>query len=214
MHRLTPAQARGVQILSIPTVYLVSVLYTGAERETLLLFTLNWIYNDLDAANDHHLLRNVMNALGYTAFGAGATRVMCDSGFSLNGTKAPQWLLLIALVLFSTIHAQDLYDQQGDAARGRSTTPLVLGDARARWTIAVPVLCWSVATPTFWRLAWWAYCLPLGLGCLVAVRVLSVRSVQGDRTTFKCWAVWIISIYVLPLVSNPEVLLRQESGSK
>lgn len=198
--QMTATQARRVLIGAIAVTYSASWCL-GGIRETLALFVFNWIYNDLEAANEHYAVRNLMNALGITCIGAGAARVGCAPGHDVS-SNSWQWWLIISMVLLTTIQAQDLYDQEGDAKRGRSTVPLVLGDTVARWTVAVPVMCWSVAVTAFWGGggATAYFVVPMALGYLVAGRILVFRNVCADRLTFKAWAVWIISLYALPLV--------------
>lgn len=175
--RMTAVQARRVLIGAILVTYSASWLHLGGVHETLALFILNWIYNDLEAANEHWAVRNLLNALGITCIGAGAARVGCAPGYDLS-TDSWQWWLVVSLVLLTTIQAQDLYDQEGDAKRGRSTIPLILGDAVARWTVAVSVMCWTVAVPAFWGIGGAAtgagayFLVPMSLGLLVAGRVL------------------------------------------
>ncbi|KAK8099062.1 FAD/NAD(P)-binding domain-containing protein, partial [Apiospora kogelbergensis] len=121
---LTSSGARDLLVCSITLTFMLSVLLLGGVYETLLLFALNWIYNDLGLANGHWLLRNLMNALGITTIGAGALDVAhhCglpfDAGTATDRNAAYPWFMLCASVLMTTIHAQDLYDQVGDAARG------------------------------------------------------------------------------------------------
>lgn len=143
--RISPEGARRLLLASI-SVTLATSVWLGATSETLVLFTLNWMYNDLGLANGHWLLRNLMNALGITTIGVGATRVACGHHLTVLLVPATRWWLLCAGMLLTTIHAQDLYDQQGDAARGRSTAPLLLGDSVARWSVGVGVLAWSIAS--------------------------------------------------------------------
>ncbi|KAI3339443.1 UbiA prenyltransferase family-domain-containing protein [Ustulina deusta] len=142
--RITAEGARRLLVASIAVTFAASN-YLGVTSETLLLFTLNWVYNDLGLANGHWLLRNLMNALGITTIGAGATRVACND-LTFMTAPATRWWLLCGGMLMTTIHAQDMYDQQGDAVRGRSTAPLVLGDGVARWTVGAGVLFWSVTS--------------------------------------------------------------------
>ncbi|TGJ79167.1 hypothetical protein E0Z10_g9598 [Xylaria hypoxylon] len=142
--RITAEGARRLLIASI-AITLAASSYLGVTSETLLLFMFNWMYNDLGLANSHWLLRNLMNALGITTIGAGATRVACGD-LAFMTVPATRWWLLCGGMLMTTIHAQDMYDQQGDAVRGRSTAPLVLGDGVARWTVGAGVLFWSVAS--------------------------------------------------------------------
>ncbi|RWA10839.1 hypothetical protein EKO27_g4260 [Xylaria grammica] len=155
--RITAEGARRLLIASI-AITLAASSYLGVTSETLLLFMFNWMYNDLGLANSHWLLRNLMNALGITTIGAGATRVACGD---LNFMAAPatRWWLLCGGMLMTTIHAQDMYDQQGDAVRGRSTAPLVLGDGVARWTVGAGVLFWSMAS----ELTFLFECIPFAL---------------------------------------------------
>ncbi|KAF2971931.1 hypothetical protein GQX73_g1646 [Xylaria multiplex] len=142
--RITAEGARRLLIASI-AITLATSSYLGVTSEALLLFMFNWMYNDLGLANSHWLLRNLMNALGITTIGAGATRVACGD-LTFMAVPATRWWLLCGGMLMTTIHAQDMYDQQGDAVRGRSTAPLVLGDGVARWTVGAGVLFWSMAS--------------------------------------------------------------------
>ena len=97
-----------------------------------------------------------------------------------------------------------MYDQRGDAVRNRKTVPLVIGDAAARWTIAVPMAVWCVVTPWLWASSAVGYVAPVGLGLTVAVRTLRVRNERGDKNTFRLWNLWLVSVYLLPLVKALE----------
>ena len=81
----------------------------------------------------------------------------------------------------TTVHIQDLKDQEGDRARNRRTAPLVLGDGPAQWTIAIPTAIWSVACPIFWQLDFLGYALPVGVGIIIVIRVLLVRGFVRSR---------------------------------
>ncbi|KAI0813659.1 UbiA prenyltransferase family [Xylaria sp. FL0064] len=202
--RITAEGARRLLIASIVVTLAVSN-YFGVTSEALLLFMFNWIYNDLGLANSHWLLRNLMNALGITTIGAGATRVACND-LAFMTVPATRWWLLCGGMLMTTIHAQDMYDQQGDAVRGRSTAPLVLGDGVARWTVGAGVLFWSVTMPYCLSLRFRdnliGYCGPVLLGMAITFRILTCRDVSSDRRTFKLWALWTICLYSLPLLGR------------
>lgn len=231
--RLTPAAARRLLAAAVPVTFVLAVAL-GNAGETLALFTLNWLYNDLGMADGHWAVRNALNALGITAMGAGAARVVAEE---MHGTAGQgpfaRWLAVCAAVLLTTIHAQDLYDQDGDRARGRSTLPLDLGDAVARWTLAVTVLAWTLAVPVFCWLSLGGLAfrgaraggsrfdaaavdaggpvrLPhlfvgglLGCGLGFASRVLFLRHVAADKVTFKVWAIWTVCLYALPMFVPP-----------
>lgn len=100
------------------------------------------------------------------------------------------------------MQVQDLKDQEGDQARGRKTIPLALGDKTARWTIAVPVLIWSVTCPTFWSLEAFSFATSLALGIVVAFRIILKQGVAADRFTWKLWCLWLTCLYLLPVFKN------------
>lgn len=206
--RMTSENARRLLLFTIPATFAVSVRL-DCSFESLLLFTLNWMYNDLGLANSHWLLRNVMNAAGITSIGAGATRVACEPGAIMNNTKLHTWWLMCAGVLLTTIQAQDLYDQEGDAVRGRSTAPLVLGDGITRWSVAICALMWSAIMPSFLGMHlpddWSSFLLPTSVAAVIAIRVLSLRSVKADRITFKAWAIWTVCLYMLPVMTSNNI---------
>ncbi|KAI1740009.1 UbiA prenyltransferase family-domain-containing protein [Xylaria scruposa] len=200
--RITIEGTRRLLLVSIVITFAVSH-YLGATSEALLLFALNWMYNDLGLANSNWLLRNLMNALGITSIGAGATRVAC-SDLIFEVAPATRWWLLCAGMLATTIHAQDLYDQQGDAVRGRSTVPLVYGDRAARWSVVAGVLFWSAMFPAclnlHFREHWAGYVGPALLGMWFTARVLTLKGVSEDKRTFKVWALWTVCMYSLPIL--------------
>lgn len=174
-----------------------------------MLTVLTWIYDDLGAADEGMVLRNFVNALGFSGFSSGAAVVACGppGSFEPNGT-ATHWLIMMGLMIFTTLQVQDMYDQEGDAARGRKTAPLVLGDRAARWTIVVPVTVFSLFCPAFWGLSVYGYLFPVVLGGVIDFRTLTVMGVKADRLTFKVWCIWGISLYALPLVKDHSVLYR------
>lgn len=175
----------------------------------MVLTVLTWIYDDLGAADEGMVLRNFVNALGFSGFSAGAVVVACGppGSFEPNRT-ATHWLIMMGLMIFTTMQVQDLYDQEGDAARGRKTAPLGLGDRAARWTLAVPVTVLSLVSPAFWGLSVYGYVFPVVLGGVIVFRTLMVTGVKADLLTFKVWCFWGISLYALPLVKDHSVFYR------
>lgn len=107
-------------------------------------------------------------------------------------------------VIFTTVQMQDLEDVGGDAARGRWTVPLRVGDRRCRWSIALLVPAWTVAACWFWAVRRQHACAVLchALALVVAWRVLCRTTVAHDRVTFRFWNLWIVSLYVLPLAAE------------
>jgi 4-hydroxybenzoate polyprenyltransferase len=164
---------------------------------------LTWIYNDLGAADENFFVRHVNNALGFVTFAAGASQVLCGYPLHTLNITSYKWLAVIAAVITFTIQFQDMEDQDGDRERGRRTLPIVFGDGLTRFVNAIVILAFSVFAPTFWRLGWSGYALPLGLGASIAARTLFVRSLKDDKKTFKLWCLWLVGLYLLPLFKHP-----------
>lgn len=192
--------AKQVNILiftMIPVVLIISTAL-GAAKPALALMALTWAYNDLGGANKSYITRNLLNAFGMSIYSAGAIIVASGSRSGLTVT-ATQWIAFIGLVVLTTIHVQDMKDQQGDAVCGRKTLPLVMGDSFARWTIAWAIMGWSLAAPTFWRLGLEGYVPTVVIGATITFRILRLRCLAADKTTWAFWCVWMVSLYLLPL---------------
>lgn len=197
--RLDSNQARLLLLIVVPVVFLSSI-YLGATLQVLLLLALTWMYNDLGGADDNFIVRNIINALGMACYGSGAATVACGNECALTPVGY-RWIGLIGLVISTTLQVQDMKDQEGDAVRGRTTLPLLLGDGFARWTIGAAVMVWSMSAPAFWTTRVGAYVPPLIIGSILAFRILALRNMKSDQRTWGVWCVWIVSIYLLPLWS-------------
>ena len=169
-------------------------------RSCLALMVLGRWYNDHNGS-ESWVTRNFINAAGYLSFIYGALEVAIDSQAHLS-EKAYQWFLMIGIIIFSTIQAQDIPDQAGDSARGRKTLPLVIGDMPARWSMALLLPIWSLLASAFWQLDAAVYFLPLTLSGLIAKRLLRYRDVANDELTFMMWNAWILTIYALPIMKK------------
>jgi len=196
--RLTPRQATYLQLAIYPLALLASVLL-GGTPQCLVLVVLEYLYNDLEGSERSCVTRNVVNASGFAFYSSGALAV------ALKGTgplpaMLYQWQFVMAAVVASAGHSQDMADQAGDRLRNRKTVPLVIGDRVARWTIAVPVAFWTAVAPRFWKLSAVGYLIPFAIGWTVILRTLIVRDIVGDMTTFQIWNLWMVSLYLLPLV--------------
>ena len=145
---------------------------------------MGYLYNVLDGA-DHLLFRNLLNACAAVAFVLGGTTVTyADEPFMLN-TSAVQWHCMIYGMLFSTIHIQDLWDQEGDKERGRSAVPVLLGDTIGRWTVILSMLTGSVVVPLFRAVPWWGFFGPCSIGATVCVRLLNMKDVSADKKSYN-----------------------------
>ena len=198
--RISARDAKWLMVALYAAALAVSV-FLDCLVPSVTLIVLGCTYNDLGGADYSCVIRNLINAAGFTCFASGATMVASGHDAALNG-KAYLWFLLIVAIVASTVQMQDIPDQEGDNARGRKTVPLVIGDEEARWTVAAPVAFWSFIAPSFWNVSLLGFAAPLVLGMVIVERVFSQRSRTEDKRTFKVWNMWMMSLYLLPLVKR------------
>lgn len=202
-HRCTQREAKLAMIVLYLIAVITSVVMSNLMPCITLIF-LGWCYNELGGANKSFVMRNFFNAAGYISYGYGATAIAFGPvEFSLND-PGRRWFCIVAAIIFTTVHMQDMEDQVGDRARSRKTVPLVVGDELARWTIAFTTLFWSFFCPAFWKLGAIGYVIPLAIGGVIAFRILSAKSVPDDKKTFRIWSGWTVMLYLLPLMKTIE----------
>ncbi|KAI7776262.1 UbiA prenyltransferase family [Diaporthe eres] len=202
--RLSPVQAKVAMLCLYLVAQLVSLSLGCGLRQSVGLVILGTWYNNLGGADSHPIIRNLINALGYLCFISGAMEVALGGPIPLS-TSGPQsrllwWFGVLGGVILTTVHAQDMADQEGDALRGRWTIPLVIGDGPARWTIATTMMFWAYICPAMWRGSALSRALTVALSILVGVRILMRRSGPSDKKTFVIWNVWVSTLYILPLL--------------
>lgn len=199
--RITVTQTKYLMMASYMTAILASISLGGLSECCGLIFE-GWVYNEVGAANDNLLARNLLNALGYMTFAAGAVRVACIQAETTLSLDFRIWMVLLAAVVATTIQFQDLYDQAGDRLRGRQTMPLLVGDTRTRVTIGLAVVVWSFVCPTFWRLDARGFVLQVSLAVIIVGRLYYYRTVKADKVSFRLWNVWIVALYALPFIKK------------
>ena len=153
--RVTVSETLQLLLFSLQSVLAVNWIL-GAWEETILLFTLTWMYNSLEGRDQDFITRNLIIGCAFILYNRDALRIACGRGHEITGLGY-QWVVLISCVTFTTIQVQDMKDQEGDRTRGRRSVPLTVGDRAARWTIAVPVLIWSIVCPLFLGLGFLGY---------------------------------------------------------
>lgn len=206
-NRLTPLEARHLLLFVIPFNFAIFYFFLGSVRDSAGLTILGWMYNDLSGADEHYIIRNLINAGGFIFHASGATLVAAGSDVQLTH-QGEIWVGIIGAIIFSTLQTQDLQDMEGDAERGRGTLPLMHGETVGRWSVAIPVTVWSIFGPWFWGLDILGYLPTVLVGGILAFRVLSLRTLEADKGTWRIWCFWIILVYLLPLMSDYSVLIR------
>lgn len=166
----------------------------------------------MGGADINALTRNLINALGYTSFAAGALEIATDAPLLPmrfltipNFSKVPRpktWIVVILMIILTTVHTQDMADQKGDALRGRRSLPLQIGDGACRWVIAMFMIFWWFLCPYLWRCRQVGYVMSASLAHTVAFRSIYFRTVEADKITFKIWNLWIVCLYLLPMIMD------------
>ena len=187
------------------TFYLIALLSSsllGGLIQCMMLIGLGFWYNELKGADNSWIIRNLINACGYMCFLSGGLEVISDSSLTLFRATTCHWLVIVWAVIFTTIQSQDLPDQNGDSMRKRRTMPLVIGDTNARLIITIAIGIWSLLCPAFWQTGSKGFVAPLILGVIVAVRFFKKRSAKDDKTSFRLYNLWIVSLFALPLLGG------------
>lgn len=196
--RLTPTEATYWMYVMYPVVLVSSAGLGGLGPCLIEAFSCLW-YNEWGGA-ESPVLKNFLNAAGFVCFLAGPLEISVGGVSLVQYPKAFQWLTIIGLAIFMTVHIQDFRDQDGDRQRDRRTVPLAIGDAPARWIAATSVLFWSCLASMFWQVGIAGLLLPLGIGVVLSFHLLARRTVESDALTWKIWPFWMTSFFFLPLM--------------
>lgn len=197
--RITPEAAKKLMLACHFLAYLFS-RQTGGVFQCLAIAALGYAYNNLGGGDRSWVVRGLLCALAYIAFGSGAMEVMRGAE-KVYSSEMLQWFALLVVVIFAGMPAADIYDQKGDALVGRDTLPLAIGDLLTRCVLAISIFVSSFVCAWFCECGVLAYVLPVVSGLYVAWRTLVLREVNEDRKTYKFWNLWLVGIYCLPLVN-------------
>ena len=202
--RITRHEARRLLLVSYPLLCALS-LYCGGWQQSCLLAFLNLCYNEWNGGDFHCLLRNLLNAAGVACYYAGAAEIMTGSWWTApSGFRANllEWLSVVAAIIATTIHLQDLRDQLGDKARGRRTIPLVYGEITCRVSVAAAIALWSLLVPRVCNSKMAGQLMPVVLGGCLIMRIFLMREAKEDDRSFKLWGVWLMAVLLTPLQSS------------
>jgi len=202
--RITSQQTQQLLIATMPILYMLSYFFGGLEQ-TMLVYMLSWVYNDMGGGNSNGIIRNILVALGWSNTSLGAFRVGCGfPKYDVNQTMYP-WIIMIILVMVTTSHVQDLRDMTGDRSKDRKTLPLFMGEDLCRSLLVAGIMFWSIMVPMFWfgmHKGMLGYILPLAGGVYVSWRIMTKKTSKQDCATYKFWSLWLMSFYVLPIFAR------------
>ncbi|PBK87813.1 hypothetical protein ARMGADRAFT_1085142 [Armillaria gallica] len=158
--------------------YLFSVVRPG------VLLTIGILMSNELGFDAHWFTKNVTNALGYYSFQAGA----CTHGvLDYSITEA---ILRGALIVLTTIHAQDFQDVPGDRMQGRKTLPIVAPTASRISMILL--LMWSMWLGAISQTIV-ARIFLISAAIVVGGRFMLFRTVPADRLSYILYNVWLSS---------------------
>jgi 4-hydroxybenzoate polyprenyltransferase len=188
--RITPSQASALLVVTS----LIGLSYStvfGGLGPYLVQLAASYHYNDLGGAQSHHVVRDILNAIGVTSWLYGCIDVAGGSDFHFSTSELYTSMTIVAATT-TTIAIQDFRDLEGDRACGRATFPIVLGHGVARATLAASVLLWSFGITVMSRSGLISGLT--GLGTLIAVRLLLLRNCSADKVTMELWYGWFATV--------------------
>jgi 4-hydroxybenzoate polyprenyltransferase len=159
--------------------------------------------------HSHLFLRNICNAWGYASFNAGAFAIasgMCSptpphcpqscsklsSAQTTISTRSEISFAINALIIVSTIYAQDFRDEIGDKRMGRRTIPILWPEGSrigifmvlVAWSIG---LCWACELGSLFAVP---FCI---LAVFVGSRFLRKRTAEADQRSYRYYNVRLLT---------------------
>ncbi|KAI0063349.1 hypothetical protein BV25DRAFT_1824433 [Artomyces pyxidatus] len=192
--RISVTAARALRWVLLPICFAFSV-FMGVPTHGLALATAFYTHNEL-GFDSHWLLRNMCNAWGYAAFNAGATAIACSVSGETIDQRTLASFVCNALIILTTIHAQDFRDEIGDKLLGRRTLPIVWPEA-SRIGIVFTMVSWSVALSVACGLRLLPAAVLCALASFVGLRFYRLRTAEADRTSYLYYNVWLAAAQVV-----------------
>ncbi|THH21270.1 hypothetical protein EW146_g250 [Bondarzewia mesenterica] len=142
-------------------------------------------HNELDLGS-HWFLRSVCNSWGYAMFNAGAANIALPDYVLDQHTVLS--VACNALIILTTIHAQDFRDQEGDKLSGRRTLPILFPEA-SRISILVLIVGWTIALNIFFGFHLYFAVPYTALSMAIGLRFHRRRSMEDDRCSYMYYNV-------------------------
>ena len=101
--RITAGETTRILFGLYPLSYFFS-WYQGVLGPCMLLTFLTIWYNDFGGADCSGVIRNFLNAAGFSCFHSGALQIAVGPGHPVLSVRAFRWLLSIAGIIFTTIY--------------------------------------------------------------------------------------------------------------
>lgn len=109
---------------------------------------------------------------------------------ALDGTSLKA-LVLTGLLIFTTIHAQDFADCEGDRKSGRRTLPIVFPEG-SRIYIMLIIVAWSIMLCAIWDVGTLGSAFIVGSGTFVGWRYFEKRTTSEDERSYLLYNVSLL----------------------
>ncbi|KAJ6571534.1 hypothetical protein B0H19DRAFT_936851 [Mycena capillaripes] len=189
---ISHAEATVLRWTLLPICLIISWAY-GVAGVGIALSATIILHNELEL-DSHYLTRAILNAAVYAIFDSGATFIARGQGV-LYHNNSYFWLwpqILSALIICTTIHAQDFRDEIGDRSIGRHTIPTEMHET-GRMSILIGIILWSLIIAMFFSSSNLASLLLVILGTLVGSRFYLLRTVESDRASYVVYNVGLVA---------------------
>lgn len=203
--RPIPSKRISVESATILGWYLAPInltlsIYGGAVPSGAAICILTSIYCG-GGGHSHWFTKNACCAGFYALFEYGATQIAGERPFSeylcnkdiqvypildaSSKLSENQMGAIIgsALIILTTIHAQDFRDDEGDALLGRRTFTLSF-PVLARVTMPILLIAWSVALYCFSQVNHMVLLTIIALGSVTGFRFMTLKSAKDDRLSY------------------------------
>ncbi|KAG5718710.1 Digeranylgeranylglyceryl phosphate synthase [Termitomyces sp. T112] len=182
------------------------IVWSAAYGAEMILVTLGLVattlFHDDAGFSNHPVGKNLCNVGGYTTIEVGATRIMANQG-SLDSISI-QAILLSALVIFTTIQAQDFPDVEGDSAIKRVTFPIYAPEFSRLFTLTV-ISLWSLLLCWLWDIECFIAVPYVSLGIYVGSRYYFLRTQTADRYSYIIFNAWLMFSHLLSFQARMDI---------
>ncbi|RPD56609.1 hypothetical protein L226DRAFT_455370 [Lentinus tigrinus ALCF2SS1-7] len=201
--RISERQARALRWVVVGACLLFSrSLGRGVVLMTWGLLVTTFLYDEVGLSG-HHIGKNLCAIGGYTTIEMGATMLIGEA--SELDAVAMAAVYLSGAIIFTTVHAQDFADVEGDIALGRNTLPIYAPDLARTFTLVI-LTTWSLVLSAFWNIGPICRTLFVVLGGLVGARYYLLRNPKADRLSYVFYNIWLTVAHLLPLNARAEIL--------
>ncbi|PSR79415.1 hypothetical protein PHLCEN_2v7060 [Hermanssonia centrifuga] len=106
---------------------------------------------------------------------------------------------LNALIILTTVHAQDFRDEIGDRLEKRLTIPIVM-PTLGRLSMPVGLLLWSLFLGLRWSMSPILSTLLAVAGMFVGARFYLLKSPEADRKSYLYYNMWLAMARIVPVL--------------